>query len=153
MAYSKEEIESIFNEIIKQISEGKSLRAVLRQSDMPDSKTFYKWIDDEKDKSLQYVRACNERSDGIFDDLLTIADATEDDIIMSEDGKLVTNHNVIQRDRLRVDARKWALSKMNPKKYGDKVDVTSGGEKINNSNPYLTPDQKKLLDDELNSDY
>lgn len=153
MAYSKEEIESIFNEIIKQISEGKSLRAVLRQSDMPDSKTFYKWIDDEKDKSLQYVRACNERSDGIFDDLLTIADATEDDIIMSEDGKVVTNHNVIQRDRLRVDARKWALSKMNPKKYGDKVDVTSGGEKINNSNPYLTPDQKKLLDDELNSDY
>jgi hypothetical protein len=153
MAYSKEEIESIFNEIIKQISEGKSLRAVLRQSDMPDSKTFYKWIDDEKDKSLQYVRACNERSDGIFDDLLTIADATEDDIIMSEDGKVVTNHNVIQRDRLRVDARKWALSKMNPKKYGDKVDVTSGGEKINNSNPYLTPDQKKMLDDELNSDY
>ena len=72
---------------------------------------------------------------------------------MSEDGKVVTNHNVIQRDRLRVDARKWALSKMNPKKYGDKVDVTSGGEKINNSNPYLTPDQKKLLDDELNSDY
>ena len=132
MAYSKEEIESIFNEIIKQISEGKSLRAVLRQSDMPDSKTFYKWIDDEKDKSLQYVRACNERSDGIFDDLLTIADATEDDIIMSEDGKVVTNHNVIQRDRLRVDARKWALSKMNPKKYGDKVDVTSGGGKIKN---------------------
>ena len=132
MAYSKEEIESIFNEIIKQISEGKSLRAVLRQSDMPDSKTFYKWTDDEKDKSLQYVRACNERSDGIFDDLLTIADATEDDIIMSEDGKVVTNHNVIQRDRLRVDARKWALSKMNPKKYGDKVDVTSGGGKIKN---------------------
>ena len=153
MAYTKKEIETTFSEIIKQISEGKSLRAVLRQSDMPDSKTFYKWIDDEKDKSLQYVRACNERSDGIFDDLLTIADATEDDIIMSEDGKVLTNHNVIQRDRLRVDARKWALSKMNPKKYGDKVDVTSGGEKINNSNPYLTPDQKKLLDDELNSDY
>jgi len=123
MAYSKEEIESIFNEIIKQISEGKSLRAVLRQSDMPDSKTFYKWIDDEKDKSLQYARACNERSEGMFDDLLAIADATEDDIIIDENGKPITNHNVIQRDRLRVDARKWALAKMNPKKYGDKQSI------------------------------
>ena len=44
----------------------------------------------------------------------------KDDVIINEEGNPITNHNVIQRDRLRVDARKWALSKMNPKKYGDK---------------------------------
>ena len=123
MAYDKKQTESIFSDIVKQISEGKSLREVLRQPYMPDSKTFYKWIDDEKDKSLQYARACNERSEGMFDDLLAIADATEDDIIIDENGKPITNHNVIQRDRLRVDARKWALAKMNPKKYGDKQSI------------------------------
>jgi hypothetical protein len=28
-----------------------------------------------------------------------------------------------------VDARKWVAAKLKPKKYGDKIDVTSGGEK------------------------
>ena len=120
MAYSTEQIESIFSEIVKQISEGNSLRAILRQSTMPSSRTFFKWINEDEEKVKQYARGCNERSEMIFDQILTIADATEDDVIINEEGKPVTNHNVIQRDRLRVDARKWALSKMNPKKYGDK---------------------------------
>ena len=42
----------------------------------------------------------------------------------------VTNHNVINRDRLRVDARKWAASKLAPKKYGDASTLKlEGGEK------------------------
>ena len=120
MAYSKKQIQSIFSEIVKQISEGNSLRAILRQSSMPSSRTFFKWISEDEEKVKQYARGCNERSEMIFDQILTIADATEDDVIINEEGKPITNHNVIQRDRLRVDARKWALAKMNPKKYGDK---------------------------------
>ena len=123
MAYNKKEIEEIFDDIVKQISEGKSLRQVLRQTDMPSSRTFFKWLKDDELKVKQYARGCELRSDLIFDQILTISDATQDDIIINEEGKPVTNHNVIQRDRLRVDARKWALSKMNPKKYGDKQSI------------------------------
>ena len=43
--------------------------------------------------------------------------------IIDKDGNEVVNHNVIQRDRLRVDTRKWYLSKLNPKKYSDKIQV------------------------------
>ena len=132
MAYDKKQTESIFSDIVKQISKGKSLREVLRQPDMPSSRTFFKWLGGDDEKVKQYARGCNERAEMIFDQILTIADATEDDVIINEEGNPITNHNVIQRDRLRVDARKWALSKMNPKKYGDKVDVTSGGRKIKN---------------------
>jgi len=32
--------------------------------------------------------------------------------------------------RLALDARKWYLSKLLPKKYGDKLDLTSGGERF-----------------------
>ena len=32
--------------------------------------------------------------------------------------------------RLKADTLKWAMSKMFPKKFGDKVDVTSGGKEI-----------------------
>lgn len=37
----------------------------------------------------------------------------------------VPDHENIARARLRVDTRKWVLSKLLPKKYGDKLDVTS----------------------------
>lgn len=38
--------------------------------------------------------------------------------------------NIVNRDKLRMDARKWLTSKIAPKLYGEKLDVTSGGEKL-----------------------
>ena len=35
--------------------------------------------------------------------------------------EMVVNYENIQRSRLRVDTRKWIMSKLAPKKYGDKV--------------------------------
>ena len=124
MAYSKEQIKEVFNNICLKIGvEGMALRNVLKLDDMPSSQTFYNWLNDDESKSKQYARVCNDRSDKIFEDILNIADSTADDIIVDEQGKPVTNHNVIQRDRLRVDTRKWYLSKLNPKKYSDKIQV------------------------------
>ncbi len=34
--------------------------------------------------------------------------------------------NIVQRDRMRMDARKWLTSKIAPKLYGERLDVTSG---------------------------
>ena len=53
----------------------------------------------------------------------------------------VLNGEHIQRSRLRVDTRKWYLSKLNPKKYGDKVDVTTKGKEI--TNPILGIDIRR----------
>ena len=131
MAYSKKQIEDIFSDILNHISEGHSLRHALRRDGMPDKNTFYIWLQD-KDKSVQYARACDERAAVMFEDMLDIADSTDEDEIVLSDGRTQTNHHKINRDRLRVDTRKWALSKMMPKKYSDKhmVDVTSADEKI-----------------------
>lgn len=104
---------------------------------MPSSQTFYKWltpndsdtekvIKEKEIKSKQYARACNDRADAIFEECLAIADNQEKDKYTDEHGKEHVNHNVINRSRLRVDTRKWMLGKLNPKKYGDKMqqDVT-----------------------------
>jgi len=40
---------------------------------------------------------------------------------------LTVDHEHIQRARLRVDTRKWILSKMLPKVYGDKFQVGGDG--------------------------
>ena len=124
MAYSKEQIEKTFTEICRQIAEeGLSLRAVLRSEDMPNSETFYKWLDADEKKSKQYTRATTSRAEEIFEDILVIADDQENDVYKDADGVDQTNHNVINRAKIRIDSRKWMLGKMNPKKYSDKIQV------------------------------
>lgn len=78
----------------------------------------------------RYARARERRADNIFEEIIDIVDCEDHDMTVDEKGNPRVNHDVIQRDRLRVDARRWMLGKMQPKKYGDKIDVTSDGEKI-----------------------
>jgi hypothetical protein len=51
----------------------------------------------------QYARARELQTDIFIDEIIDIADSTENDV---------------QRDRLRIDSRKWIASKLKPKKYG-----------------------------------
>ncbi len=39
-------------------------------------------------------------------------------------------NNLIQRDRLRVDTLKWMTSKIAPRLYGERLDVTTGGKSM-----------------------
>ncbi len=128
MAYTKEEKEKVFTEVCRRIAiEGDSLRKVLRAKEMPSSQTFFKWMSEDPSKTKRYAYACNERADIIFEDILHIADdVSKDTKTVNVDGieTETINKENIQRSRLRVDARKWMLSKMIPKKYGDKLDLT-----------------------------
>lgn len=133
MAYSAEERESKLTEIFKKIENGLSLRKALIEVHIP-AVTFYEWIDKDEEKAKQYARACEERAESLVDEMIDIADDSSKDVIEQDlgDGIVnhITNHEVIQRSKLRVDARKWLISKLAPKKYGDKIDVTTGGDKI-----------------------
>jgi hypothetical protein len=127
--YSETQKNDIVNAICEAIEGGKSLRQSIKDSKI-GFETFYIWIDLDKDKAKQYTRACEIRAEKIADEILEICDSTEDDIITDLEGNKITNHNVINRDKLRVDTRKWLLGKLSPKKYGDKLDITSDGEKL-----------------------
>ena len=72
---------------------------------MPDRSTVRAWALDNPIFSAQYARAREIGWTDIAEDLLDIADDKAGDP---------------SRDRLRVDTRKWLLSKMLPKVYGDK---------------------------------
>ncbi len=122
MAYTQDEIETKFIIIIEDLEKGDSLRKSLKQNTI-SSRTFFEWLDSDDEKQKQYARATKLRAASIFEDILIIADNQEADVYEDEDGKEFTNHNVIQRARLRVDSRKWMLSKLEPKKYGDKLET------------------------------
>jgi hypothetical protein len=132
MAYNQEEKESIFKSIISDIENGASLRCCLRKDKMPSSSTFFIWLEEDENKSKQYARATELRAENMFEDILSIVDENTNDTITLEDGKEIVNNDVIQRARLRMDARKWMLAKMNPKKYGDKVQQEHSGEVTQN---------------------
>ena len=72
---------------------------------------FYKALDADPALAERYARAKSAALEAMANDILEISDGDGD-------------HN---RARLRVDTRKWLLSKLAPKKYGDKLDVDLKG--------------------------
>ena len=128
--YTQEHFDKIWEEMAK----GRSLKSICKDEGMPTERTVMRRIASDDTIRQQYVCAQEQRADHIFEEILEIADYSAKDVNIV-DGMELVNHEAIQRDRLRVDARKWVLGKMSPKKYGDKtaVDVTSGGDKIDNT--------------------
>ncbi|UOR07185.1 hypothetical protein MUN82_08820 [Hymenobacter aerilatus] len=103
---------------------------------MPHVATVMRWLAQEEHESFreQYARACELRADAIADEILAIADDASRDVVEVEVGEDSTvereRFTATARDKLKIDSRKWLLGKLAPKKYGDKVDVTTGGEKL-----------------------
>lgn len=116
------------------IAIGYSLRTACREEAMPSPSTVYRWIRQHEGFREQYARACEDRVDAMSEDILDIADDGSNDFMEVErkDGSTyeVVNSEALQRSRLRVDTRKWLMAKVKPKKYGDKLDLTSDGEKL-----------------------
>ena len=120
MAYTQEEINQKFDEILNEIAAGSPAYKAMKGKLAPS--TFYEILESDAEKANKYARACAQRADLIFEETLEIADETDSDIIDVE-GVKVENNRLVQRDKLRVDTRKWFLSKLHPKKYGDKTEV------------------------------
>ena len=136
-------------EICRRLAEGESLRKICKDTSVPAISTVMGWLFDGKhaDFSEQYARARDLQADKLFDEALEIADESSDDRITTEEGKKVLDHEHVQRSRLRVDTRKWAASKLAPKRDGDKLQHTGdGGGPIR-----VRPDLSKLTDEELDA--
>ena len=95
--------------ICLEIAEGKSLRSICLADDMPATQTVRVWLALDAEFAAQYARAREEQADYYADEIIEIADTAKDANLA----------------RLRIDARKWKASKLRPKKYGEKLDLTS----------------------------
>lgn len=88
--------------------------------------TMLRWINASTERAEMYARAREDRADVLADEIVAIADEVSTVIKTSGHGEdareeLVLDATAVARNRLRVDARKWAASKLKPKAYGDKV--------------------------------
>ena len=125
MAYNKEDKDKILNTIFTEIINGRAVRNILKDDEMPNVTTFYAWLDNDDEKSKQYARSIEIRADHKFE---SIESDYMEEPQRGDDGKIDSAWVALQR--LKIDAKKWEVSKMFSKKYGDKNTTTlEGGEK------------------------
>ena len=120
--YSPEVVTSI----CQRLADGESLRAICAANDMPNKATVLRWLKMHPEFHEAYGIARQLQADVMAEEILEIADDVSQDNILSEQGPR-PNSEWIARSKLRVDARKWLMSKLAPKKYGDRLTAEHTG--------------------------
>ena len=122
--------EAVVPQILAELRTGKALLQICEADGMPDDSTLLGWCEEDPELSKQYARACEAGFDRLALTARAIADDASQDYktVVDEKGKerLVFDHEHVQRSKLRVDTIKWYLAKRASKRYGDRLDVTSG---------------------------
>lgn len=141
--------------ICARLAGGESLKSIGQEEAMPSERSVYRWLANPENVEFRQKYACARESqaEAFLEEIIEIADNATDDVQLlgldnseSDDGRAVIKHSAIQRARLQVDTRKWAMSKLAAKKYGDKTVVA--GDKENplqiEGNINLSPSESYL---------
>jgi len=110
--------------ICERIAGGETLRQVCRDEAMPEQRTVFRWLAANEGFRQQYAHAREALMEHFADEIIDIAEDGSNDWTERETkaGRIeVVDREVIERSRLRIEARKWLMGKCAPKKYGDKV--------------------------------
>ncbi len=84
--------------------------------------TLENWIREDSELATRYARARENWIDNMAQEIQDIADAP---VSYTSQGSVDTGD--VQNRKLQIDTRKWLLSKIASKKYGDKVEVDHTG--------------------------
>jgi len=125
--------QKLADKICAELAMGKSLRTVCSQDGTPGLETIFGWLRTNTEFAEQYARAKQESADAMADEILDISDDGHNDWMLkrfADQEAWVQNGEALQRSRLRVDTRKFLMAKMKPKKYGEKLDLTTNGKDL-----------------------
>ena len=126
--------EDIAGIICGRLAAGESLNRICRDDEMPSIVAVYSWLAKHEEFLKLYTRAREEQADTLADEITDIADEQPElDPLYDKDGQLIEmrmHSAYVTWQKNRVDARKWVAAKLKPRKYGEKLDVTSDGQKV-----------------------
>jgi hypothetical protein len=100
--------------------------------------TFMGWVSADPALAERYTRARETLIERMAAETLAIAD---EPVGSTDSG--ATDSGAVQKQRLQVDTRKWLLSKLAPKRYGDKVTLAGDDE-----NPLKVETIKRVMIDD-----
>lgn len=117
------------DQVIEWISAGKTLREWCRLDGNPSFRAVYDWIEKDESFASRFARAREIGQDVIAEEALAIIDSDPEKVI-TDGGGLHRDGAHISWLKNRAEMRLKLLAKWNPKRYGDKVDVTSDGKQV-----------------------
>jgi hypothetical protein len=133
---------TIFPPILEAIANGAALSTAIKCANPSPSYAWAKGqLRNNPDLKLAYQQAVEDRADRLAEELMEIADTPMPDGL---DGP--GRSAWVQQMRLRVDVRKWAASKLKPKTYGERLDLSVTQEPISIINA-LKAAEKRIWDD------
>jgi hypothetical protein len=136
--------ESLAMEICYRVSAGEFLTVICKEPEMPTTRMVIQWKKDYKEFALLYDEAIRDRLDIFEDEVVTIADESENDFkLVKKSGKQVRvlDAEVISRAKLRVDVRKAHLRAYRPERWGEQSTL--------NVNNYDATDPDNMSQEEL----
>lgn len=100
--------------VCKELQSGLTISQIFKKHlELPGIDTFYRYLSQNKPASEAYARAKMDSLNKIANEIIEIADEA---LEMRGDG---ADNARVQAQRLRIESRKWLLSKLMPKTYGD----------------------------------
>lgn len=121
--------EETATEICARLASGEPLVKICRGEEMPHVATVYRWLGAQDAFRDMYARAREDQADTLADEIIAISDEAQigEKTTTKANGDVETvTGDMVDRARLRVEARKWVAAKLRPRKYGDRLEL--GGE-------------------------
>jgi hypothetical protein len=114
--------------ILGELKSGRTLTDVCRDPDMPHVRSVQNWLaEDRNGFAARYNKAREIGCDIMADDIVDIADDRSGDwiVMTNKDGTIeaILDSERVSRTRVRIVARRWRLSKMLPRTYGERPDL------------------------------
>lgn len=116
--------------ILGELRSGRTLTDICRDPDMPHLRSVQSWLTEDRNGfAARYKRARDIGCNIMADDMVDIADDRDHDWIVRthKDGSTdaILDPERVSKARLRFEARRWRLSKMLPRTYGDRLDLNA----------------------------
>lgn len=86
------------------------------------TRSVYKWMVKHEGFRVAYEKAREYQAEIFLEEILDIANDDTNDTIPNPNGGLSPNPAAVQRARVKIDVRKFAMSKLYPKRYGEAVE-------------------------------
>ena len=109
--------------MVERIIEGVSVKNICKELGI-SVVTFFDWRRNNPTFRSLYDRAREDQVRTMVDEIIEIADDSENDTQVTKNGDVKANNEWIQRSRLRIESRKWLASVFAPKDF-----APSNGEK------------------------
>ena len=133
MAYATDDVAEIQDRVVDAIQTGRSLRQVCSDDGMPNFRTVQRWIVSDGQFAVKYTRARVAQADTLFDRMEAVEEAVAAGTMDSHAARVV------------LDSMRWRASKLAPKVYGDRLDVSVSDTRISISGA-LAAAQARLVD-------